>query len=112
MRNQKLTYRSTLITFTLSTLFIGITLAAVVLGRISYLKQWKDYHRQEAARLLITLERRYHWSKDDIDTLLTPPPSQKCDLWDFCNHRQLEAEYEAAMFRPWKCVKERHSPDE
>jgi hypothetical protein len=98
--------------FRLQHLLIAVTLFGILLGRVSYLKQWGDYHGREAARLTAVLEQRYQWSHEELNALLlTRPPNQKCDLWELLNHRQLEAEYRAAMFRPWTTVKERKYPE-
>ena len=82
--------------FSLQGLLIVVTLTAAVLGgRIEFLRRRALFHEREAAR--------FHelWSE----------PSSKLDnLRQYLSHRDIAYEFRAAMNRPWTTVDESPRP--
>lgn len=73
--------------YSLRSLLIVVTLVAVVLARVSYLKRWADFHQRESHRRLFDPEG---------DLLNRDVHVEYC----------LQAAYEKAMWRPWTIVDE------
>ncbi|MBC7857132.1 MAG: hypothetical protein IAF94_27185 [Pirellulaceae bacterium] len=86
--------------FSLRTLLVVMTVAAVLAGRITYLRQRADLHQAEANRLQKHRDFLFSVSFD-----VPPAEWERPDLMEG-RHPGLAREYERASWRPWIVVRE------
>ena len=97
--------------YSLRSLFVVVTLVAVVLGgRIEYLRRWAVFHEREARPFAQAIAQENRLPNDQIDYLLAPdypwPPKFDEKYRSYDRHRKLTAEYRAACYRPWMVIRE------
>lgn len=86
--------------FSLRTLLLAMTVAAVLAGRITYLRRMADYHQKETTR--VQEHRRFLYSVS-----FHTPPEEWLRLDEMeARHAGLAREYERASWRPWRIVRE------
>jgi hypothetical protein len=90
--------------FSLRTLLAVMTVAAVLTGRITYLRRMANYHQGETKRLQ---QHRHFLNSVSFDT----PPEEwlRLDAME-ARHAGLVNEYERASWRPWVIVQESVPP--
>jgi hypothetical protein len=82
--------------YSLRSLFVVVTLVAVLLGgRIEYLRRWAVFHEREAAR--------YNSILADVNT---HGPDVSLSWGKREHHSQLAWQYRCALYRPWTIVRE------
>ena len=86
--------------FSLRTLLVVMTLAAVLTGRITWLRRMADFHQTEASRLQ---KHRDFLSSVSFDT--PPEEWERLDVMEG-RHAGLASEYQRASWRPWVMVHE------
>jgi hypothetical protein len=86
--------------FSLRTLLVVMTLAALLTGRITYVQRMADFHRTE--RVKVQKHRNY------LRTVsFHTPPKEWSRLESMeARHAQLVTEYQRAVWQPWMLVQE------
>jgi hypothetical protein len=115
--------------FSLKTLFVLLTAAALLLGwRLDFLRRKVAFHRSEMDRCYVEKERLEKVLLKRIEILMetddkyAPPPLDVMtkrqaekdvayadfhrELASFKLHRELEVKYSRAVYRPWTIVRE------
>lgn len=89
--------------YSLRTLFIVLTIIAVILSRVAYLRHWAAFHERE--------EARYAWK---VESNSSPHESFEWvdDVREFKLHRLLSDRYRQASYRPWTFVDETPPPED
>ena len=86
--------------FSLRTLLVAMTFAAVLTGRITYLQRMADFHQTERARVQ---KHRNYLATVSFDT----PPIEWLRLENIeAHHARLASEYKQAVWQPWVLVQE------
>jgi hypothetical protein len=86
--------------FSLKAMLVAVTLAAVLTGRITYLRRMADFHQTERARVQ---KHRNYLASVSFDT----PPNEWLRLESMeTHHARLASEYKQAVWQPWMLVQE------
>lgn len=86
--------------FSLRTVLVVMTVAAVLVGRITYLGRQADFHRAEASRMQ---QHRDFLMSVSFDVL--PAEWERLDVMEG-RHAGLAKDYKRASWRPWMIVRE------
>lgn len=87
--------------FSLRTLLLVMTVAALFMGRVVYLRKMADFHHAETEQLQ---KHRQFLNSVSFDT----PQEEWLRLDDMeARHVGLANEYEGAVWQPWKIVNDR-----
>ena len=91
--------------FSLRTLLLVMTVAALLMGRITYLRKMAEFHHAETDRLQ---KHRQFLNSVSFDT----PQKEWLRLDDLeVRHSGLAIEFERAVWRPWTIVDDRERLD-
>ena len=84
--------------FSLSAMLVVMTLVAILLGRVAYLRQMAVFHDREQARHLVQWRQDYaaDSAREEIDRAM------------YFYHHSLGDQCRRATYRPWMIVYEKH----
>jgi hypothetical protein len=92
--------------FSLRTMLVVTTLAAIPLGRVAYLRQMAVFHDIEHDRHLVKWRQEY----ESLDKGSGSTASEAREREMYFHHKLLANQYRQAAYRPWTLVKESPEP--
>jgi hypothetical protein len=88
--------------FSLRAMLMVMTLVAIPLGRVAYLRQMAVFHDGERARCLVVWRQEYELF--DKGSGSAASEAQKREV--YFHHKTLADQYRKAAYRPWTVVNE------